>query len=815
MKHDLDLTFGEIFNNDPKAFLDQLIDIQKHKANRRKAEKWVDRLRLIDISQVPKLEDVSSGKTVLYEGDSQWTTGRPKDQLVLPLVERPDDDDDEPYIAVSWRWTKGKQPPQWGCNIRESFDYMIQRPGREAHKSQFPDHYFDRVIMYAQSQSIDRLWIDKECIHQEDDEDRSLGVQIMDAVYEGSDLSIGLLTTPLMHQHEIDLLADLLSGMIFEVDNDTETPKYWASTTEAEILKVQTLILRILSDARWSRGWIFQEDHLSSDRMRLMIPHSDGLNPDSDMWFFEKVPGHLIVDLPDFRKAVTKFCMANSENEHRWPISEMLGKAKQYNLFNKRSNEAWQHPRNEPPIRVWTDGDMSGAKMNQNATYLNGTIYPSTTLSILDDICHRDLEKTEDRIAIMANAAKFSKRLDISNSSQLVTSETYSLSAILLALILLNGEILGTDEVRSHKQLMNLTLRQYMAEVRYHFNAPTLKYEQSFINHCRLKESTITKRGVEAPGFLFKLLPNRKPFTANSKPHPLKLTAADRQHIERLRQYGPPMQELSPGQKFHVLAKEVIAILLQKLRKNYGTECELAAFIEQTLACDTDPPPPELSLPSTRYVLDNMVGMVQALIDGRELRLARLDGEPGTVQPSAIFIAPYMGKGWFVETRFKEFGTGSPESWVFTSWDNGWWNHGMERLASLEVAPFTRGPNLTDPLEALPYWDPGKAASSFLTNYGWVNGVWNIEGKRMNKYTFPIPGLTSPQFPEDFAGLSSTQVPGNVTGLTSPSLSENGESSRAASPPVTRRRSKRKRSSSDDELSDKEFGRWRNKDDED
>lgn len=126
----------------------------------------------------------------------------------------------------------------------------------------------------------------------------------------------------------------------------------------------------------------------------------------------------------------------------------------------------------------------------------------------------------------------------------------------------------------------------------------------------------------------------------------------------------------------------------------------------------------------------------------------------------------------------------------------------MERLASLEVAPFTRSPNLTDPLEALPCWDPDKAASSFLRNYGWVNGVWNIEGKRMNKYTFPIPGLTNPQFPEDFAGFPITQVSENVTGLTSPSPSENGESSRAASPPATRRRSKRKRNSSDVKLSE-------------
>ena len=181
---------------------------------------------------------------------------------------------------------------------------------------------------------------------------------------------------------------------------------------------------------------------------------------------------------------------------------------------------------------MWTDGAMTGWKMNQNVNYLNMSSYPSTTLSILDDICHRDLERTEDRIAIMANAAKFSKRLDISKSSQLIVSEVYSMSAILLALILLNGEIMDTAIMMSHNQLMKYTLRQVLEEVQYYFNAPTLKYEQSFINHCRFKETTITQRGVEAPGFLFKLLPKRKPFSSPNKPHPLKLTDQDRQSIE-------------------------------------------------------------------------------------------------------------------------------------------------------------------------------------------------------------------------------------------------------------------------------------------
>ncbi|KAF3002579.1 hypothetical protein E8E13_008160 [Curvularia kusanoi] len=735
MKNDLNLTFGEIFEDDPNALLDQLIDIQTHTADRKKAEKWVDRLRLIDVSHVPNLS----------EGGTSGRFAQPRETLVLPLLEKNDDDGEIAYIAVSWRWTTRSELPPWGYSTERSFDYMVQRPGREAHKSQFPDHYFERVIRFAQDAEIDRLWIDKECIFQEDPEDKALGVQIMDAVYEKCTFAVGLLTTPLLESDEGYLLAELLARNIFQDAHVTMVPKYKTyPMMELKLLKIQTLILRILSDSRWSRGWIFQEDHLASNRMKLLIPYGGSVESDTNIYDFGEVPGDLVVELSDFRKAVTMFCLASSENERRWPLSEMLGKAKQYNIFNRYWSELrhilLQDSRNPHRVRHWTRVVMKATKMNENTNYHNEPTFPSTMLSVLDDICHRDLEKTEDRIAVMANAAKFSRRLDTSATSQLVTSEVYSLSAILLALILINGEIMDTFRSMSHKSFMKYTLRQYLEQVQYRFNAPTFRYEQSFINHCRLKESTITRRGVEAPGFLFKLLPNRKPFSSASKPHPLKLTDEDRGCIEEVvKTEGDFAQDIEPGRRFNLLAAEVIIILMDKLRRNYGEECQLAEFIEQHLGWDIESPLSDEALPSTPYVLDMMTGLVQALIDGRELRLARLDGEPDTAEPSAIFVAPYMGNGWFSENNFKETGKGTADTWVFTSWDNGWRSHGMERLASMEVVPFSQD----NPSEPLPQWDPKKGSSSFLQSYGWINGVWDVKGKRMNRYTFPITGLTS------------------------------------------------------------------------
>lgn len=740
MKYDLDLTFGEIFNDDPEAFLDQLIDIQKHQARRERSEQWVERLRFIDISNVPDLASYKDARGRTYTRGCDWIHIGYKEPLALPLTERKDDDGVVPYVAVSWRWTNGKRLPQWGCDTRESFNYQIQRPGEEPYKSKFPDHYLERVILFAQSEGIDKLWIDRECIFQrpgDDPDDKNLGVQIMDVIYGESEFSVGLLTTSLIYQHEIDMLAELLSRAIFQKPDDTDDPKYKRDPNmEMKILQIQTLILRLLSDSRWSRGWIFQEDHLASDRMTLLIPHTTNLEKKTKLYPFGTLPGNLKVKLSAFRKAVTMFCMASNENENRWPFNEMLGKAKQYNIYNKKLNRIRPHSNRKHGIRAWVHGNMSGAKMNREVNYLNESTYPSTTHSVLDDICHRDVEKIEDRVAIMANAAKFSKRLDTSADSPLVKDDGCSLSAILLTLILLNGEIMNTSTLVTPRDLMRYTLRIYLQEVQYRFNAPLLKFEQTFIDHCRLQGSTITKRGVEAQGFLFKLLPDQKPFASSSKPHPLKLTDRDRQRISRLNRDESQAQAIAPGRKFNLIAEEVIVILVNKLHKNYGKRCPLADFLEEHLELDCKP---EEAKPSTPYVLDTMAGLVQALIDDRELRFARLDYESDTVQPSAIFIAPFQRNGEYMTSNF---GDGVGRSFVFTSWDNGWRNHSMERLASIEIAPFS-----WESSGALTQWDPEQTNNAFLRSYGWINGVWDVRGKRMRKYTFPITGLTTPQPP--------------------------------------------------------------------
>ncbi|KAF2246968.1 hypothetical protein BU26DRAFT_541885 [Trematosphaeria pertusa] len=732
MKNDLHLSFGDIFNHDFTAFFDQLREVQLYQASREASEKWVQRLRFLDISSIPDLERLDEQRPTkrLKRGPHGYQTmpaGR-KTQLSIPIRDRKHDDGSS-YLAVSWRWTEEKAEllPS-GCGLRERFDYRVRRAGQKPHKSDFPDVYMERVIRFAQSKGIELIWIDKECIYQRagDEEtypnDIQLGVQIMDVVYGDSAVALGLMTTALTQQREMNTLASLLSWSASIKKDNIRKPKLRSTM---EVAEIQSLIDRILEDSRWDRAWIFQEDHLASDRMEIMIPHAKNLSKDGQ-YNFGSIPNELVVKLAEFKRAVTMFCMVKGEDD-QW-ASTVLVKVKQYNVWNKESkaNTIVRKRKHSLPRsrRFMSPGSRVRSNSN-NSPSVN--LYPTTTLSILEDICNRSLLKEQDRVAILANAAKFSTRLDISEASSLV-SDKYSLSVALLALILLNGEIINNRRFMPSRKIMEYDLCSYLKDCELKYHAPTSRFQQSFIDRCRLKSPRITERGIRTQGFLFRLLPR-------SKKNLVRLSSRDLEHLSDL----PPKwrsRNVAPGRKLSPFADEVIEILIFKLKDRYGPRCRLADYLREHLDLDRSRPPREDTKPSKRYVLDMMSAIAQALEDGQKLRLGQLIGEANYAPPSALFITPIRPDGSRSRTNEHATPPAGHEAdlvWIFTTWDNGGMNRAAERFASLEVAVGVTG-------KAQLEWSPDGGLG--LGTIGWVNGVWDVRGGRMNPFTFALPGIT-------------------------------------------------------------------------
>jgi hypothetical protein len=71
------------------------------------------------------------------------------------------------------------------------------------------------------------------------------------------------------------------------------------------------------------------------------------------------------------------------------------------------------------------------------------------------------------------------------------------------------------------------------------------------------------------------------------------------------------------------VAREAYLIVIDKLNKVWPGG-RLARYLEKHLELDRNPPSPGKAALSTRYVLDMMVAVYQALLDDRDLRLAPL-----------------------------------------------------------------------------------------------------------------------------------------------------------------------------------------------
>jgi hypothetical protein len=738
MKNDLHKTFGQIFDDDIEAFRSKLICVQAHQANRKAAEKWVERLRSLDISKVPPLHN--DYRTQVSRSVESGQDEPALEPWYIPVTEQSCDNGRIPYIAVSWRWGARRA---WDKEWKPRYDYRIRRPNDAVHKSEFPDEYLERVIMFAQKKKITKLWIDKECIYQRKEDkvlypnDRDLGVQIMDVVYGFSTASVGLLTTPLVTQDEIDILDSLVTKSMFSMadDTDIDDPQFSVSFSwqNVDIIKVQMLILKILSDQRWSRGWIFQEDHLASSDMTLLIPYECSLHARLN-FDFGYLPGNLQVNVKKFREAVTMFCLASKEDENSWPTSEILSKAKQYKIYNKRAYRRFGKEKDRGSVNLWSDegwkNDASGGTINQWKNYQSIAFYPTMTNSVLADICSRSLENDEDRIAILANSLRFPNRLDTSPASPIVKPAEYSLSVAMLAQILINGEIIRTHHCDHHfsvEELMQETLQSYLRRCEYHFTAPSLRLEQSFIQRCRLRSPTITHRGIKTKGFLFRILPY-EPNKQGTTPNPLQLSKKDRARLRNVAR-NESAKSIPKGRKLTLVAHEAIHMVADKLAQIWPS-CRLARFLREHLQRDLDRAAD--APPSTSCVLDMMSAVYQALHDGRGLSLACPARDPIATDPAAIFIDPR----W--KTRYLDVSPGmrprDQAPLVFTSWDAPSSEYDRERIASLEVAVFDK--------TGVRIGSAEHREGCFLRSYGWVNGVFDFRGQRLETYCFPLPGIT-------------------------------------------------------------------------
>jgi hypothetical protein len=594
MVQDTDKPLARIRARYEGLLVPQLLEIQKQKTASEKPTEWARTLQCLQMDGTLKRQCGPYGENMPAE--------------VLRRIEI-DALSNREFVAVSYPWH-----PSSGENV-DFGGYDVESLNRqEIVTSKVRNGVWKRVIAYAQSCGVDPIWIDRECIPQEENSpQKEVAMNSMDIVYIRSKYPLGLLFKPIMSLVDLYILISLLEGEFVQSHDQKLTPKADLNTAS----KVIMLLAYITSDQWWERAWIFQEDYLSGIRMCLLIPHNISDIGQRAREYFGNIGGELKVYSANFRAQTTLFCLAYLEtygkscHDGQSACEEILKRACSYKI-------KFRHP-----------GSGKGKAMSS---------------IIFADIGRRKITNGEDIIPIAANSCRYSVRL----AHKRLLATGHSLSLCILALYLLNGEIVKNDE--RDETLSSRDIFGYLeAQSLDNFNPPVGDGELTFIRNHRFVNVRLSHDGIVTTGLLWTLYKviETKSFT----------TIGD---------FG---DERSPGLTKCERAR--LQQLVSELEKQKSTYLSLLINLEKYLKAD------ESTRPYRTYMDSMAKGIAKAIEQRKTLKLGCLTGRKNSYQ--GIFISNSDQKSQ------KEL------SYVFTAWkprkepDDMSWSSNLDNYVSLNV----------------------------------------------------------------------------------------------------------------------------------
>ncbi|KAL7628706.1 hypothetical protein AAE478_000221 [Parahypoxylon ruwenzoriense] len=369
------------------------------------------------------------------------------------------------YVAVSYTWGASKEEKDAGQETVGRYFIESRRSGEPPLVSKVRDVVWDRVLNYAEHINCENIWIDRECIDQDDAAEKEAAMQRMHHVYGLSRRPIALLTCTIKTIRELDLLANIMCDKV---------------RTEDESATLD-LLNDITSNLWWTRAWTFQEDYKASTRMSLLIPHCPTLEGHKRATCDElgrpllgNIDGEICIKSVDFRRQATLFCISYRRRIGDKDVCDkILKSAAKYNVLLR---EECSLP------------DFYSASR-------------SMTPTILADIGARGISEKSDLLAIAANCSSYSTRL----KTKALDGDGSSLSLSILALCFLNGEIMENDPELLGPGTLNDNIFEYLSKQALSNFQPPVDRELTFIKSCRFIDPQLTPEGTQTKGHLWKL----------------------------------------------------------------------------------------------------------------------------------------------------------------------------------------------------------------------------------------------------------------------------------------------------------------------
>ncbi|KAI3320097.1 heterokaryon incompatibility protein-domain-containing protein [Xylariaceae sp. AK1471] len=487
-------------NATSESIVSAVLDIQRHAITR---SNWIKSLECLYLA-TDRDGEPTGKRQRLDNGDSVASSYTPELLRRTYLDPVSDPERGREYVAISYTWDFSEEEEE-SCQSFGGYFIESRKTGEPAQPSDVRDSVWQRVLHYAEHVKCETIWIDRECVDQDNAREKETAIQNMHLVYSLSRRPIALLTHVVETAEELDLLVSLLLGDI-------------RAEEEAATLE---LLDEITSDLWWQRAWTFQEDYRASARMTLLIPHTSDLEHRkqtardfSNRPLLGTLPGEICIKSTDFRRQATEFCLLYRQKQPGTEAicNKILMTAGKYNVLLREEYSPSPHT----------------------------TISRSMTPTILADIGRRGICTESDRLAIAANCCGYTTRLDTAALNKLCSS----LSLSMLALYLLNGEIMD-NHPRFCRGTLKDTIFTYLAKQSLHSFRPPVDEELTFIKSCRFVDPVLTLAGTQTRGHLWRLGKVIRPRPLKRDKYctlsPLETLATDLQY----KKYGASHTELA------------------------------------------------------------------------------------------------------------------------------------------------------------------------------------------------------------------------------------------------------------------------------
>lgn len=414
MQRDIDLTIGDIVLDQQDDSLSALDQISEHIV----PQETHTNLRFLKIPHLKQYSD-------LYP------------EVTCKLTEKGDYPREKRYVAVSYCWESFNSLNN--VDVRSSLlspTVLVEQRGEPPRAPRCPAKVLTRAIAFAVHMGVSLIWIDQECVNQEDPADIENHLQCNHIIFSQAEFKIGVLSFQLS-KRQVD---ELISLELFHVIG---LPKFtdWRTRSLADFglksilrsIQSITRLLRSIARDRWfTRTWVFQERYSANMEMHLLLPLSTEALKKFDNPFNKELSGE------DFPLDVTSICTIAAAI--RLYLSEPeLGQILQENLTVKDAVYESLNSLHEVaqllsgPIFSGTSFDRVfqtiGLSTNPQKEISNVRNFPIYKTFLEMESC--DNRVVSDRVAILSNVMGFQWRFP--------TKSFYSYSFALVALLSANS----------------------------------------------------------------------------------------------------------------------------------------------------------------------------------------------------------------------------------------------------------------------------------------------------------------------------------------------------------------------------------------